>query len=64
MNWGHYDYNYTTVYYSIYTGCCSLMTIDCFSLYKDIIYENSSIVVDFDAEKYLLKYSDFPTTTF
>ena len=30
------------IYYSIYTGCCSVMTIDCFSLYiwvyKDIIY--------------------------
>ena len=52
------------IYYSIYTGCCSVMTIDCFSLYKDIIYENSSIVVDFDAERYLSKYSDLPTTSF
>ena len=57
MNWGHYDYILQYIH-------CSVMTIDCFSLYKDIIYENSSIVVDFDAEKYLLKYSDLPTTTF
>mgnify|MGYP004022781667 CR=1 FL=1 len=32
------------IYYSIYTGCCSVMTIDCFSLYKDIIYENDVLL--------------------